>query len=30
MAGYNWLYDIPGKYLLDDKPTVVKIFAAQN
>lgn len=28
-AGYIWAYDIPGKYLLDDKPTTVKIFAAR-
>lgn len=27
-AGYSWVYDIPNKYLLDDKPTTVKIFAA--
>ncbi len=29
-AGYNWIYDIPGKYLLEGKPTVVKIYAARK
>lgn len=28
-AGYDWIYDIPGKYLLEGKPTVVKIYAAR-
>jgi RimJ/RimL family protein N-acetyltransferase len=28
-AGYSWVYDIPHKYLLDDKPTTVNIFAAR-
>lgn len=28
-AGYSWVYDIPGKYLLDERPTTVKIFAAR-
>jgi ribosomal-protein-alanine N-acetyltransferase len=26
-AGYSWVYDIPEKYLLDDQPATVKIFA---
>jgi ribosomal-protein-alanine N-acetyltransferase len=29
-AGYEWIYDIPGKYLLEGKPTVVKIYAARK
>ena len=29
-AGYDWIYDIPGKYLLEGKPTVVKIYAARK
>lgn len=29
-AGYSWVYDIPGKYLLDGRPTTVKIFAARS
>lgn len=29
-AGYSWVYDIPDKYLLDDMPTTVKIFAARS
>lgn len=27
-AGYEWIYDIPGKYVLAGKPTTVKVFAA--
>ncbi len=29
-AGYEWIYDMPGKYLLEGKPTVVKIYAARK
>jgi RimJ/RimL family protein N-acetyltransferase len=29
-AGYEWFIDIPDKYFLDDKPTIVKIFVAKN
>jgi|GEM_PF-536870 len=29
-AGYEWIYDIPGKYLLEGKPTVVKVYAARK
>jgi len=29
-AGYSWVCDIADKYLLDDKPTTVKIFAARS
>lgn len=29
-AGYDWIYDIPGKYILDGKPTRVMVFAARN
>lgn len=29
-AGYSWVYDIPDKYLLDDKPATVKIFSARR
>lgn len=28
-AGYSWVYDIPDKYLLDDQPATVKIFAVR-
>ena len=28
-AGYEWIYDIPGKYILEGKPTTVKVYAAQ-
>jgi RimJ/RimL family protein N-acetyltransferase len=28
-AGYDWIYDIPGKYLREGKPTVVKVYAAR-
>jgi ribosomal-protein-alanine N-acetyltransferase len=27
-AGYSWVFDIPGKYVLEGKPTTVKVFAA--
>lgn len=27
-AGYSWVFDIPGKYVLEGKPTIVKVFAA--
>lgn len=29
-AGYEWIYDIPDKYMLEGKPTRVKVFAARN
>lgn len=29
-AGYEWIYDIPDKYLLEGKPAAVKVFAARN
>ncbi len=29
-AGYKWINDIPDKFYLDGKPTVVKIFVAQK
>jgi RimJ/RimL family protein N-acetyltransferase len=29
-AGYEWIYDIPGKYILEGKPTIVKVYAANN
>lgn len=29
-AGYEWIYDIPDKYILDEKPAVVKIYAARR
>lgn len=28
-AGYEWVFDIPGKYLLEDTPTTVKVYAAR-
>lgn len=28
-AGYSWVFDIPGKYLLDGQPTIVKVYAAR-
>lgn len=27
-AGYSWVFDIPGKYLLDGRPAIVKVYAA--
>ncbi len=29
-VGYEWIYDIPGKYILEGKPTIVKVYAAKN
>lgn len=29
-AGYEWIYDVPGKFLLDGAPATVKVFAARN
>jgi ribosomal-protein-alanine N-acetyltransferase len=29
-AGYSWVFDIPGKYVLEGKPTTVKVFAARD
>ena len=29
-AGYEWIYDIPGKYILEGKPATVKVYAARN
>jgi RimJ/RimL family protein N-acetyltransferase len=29
-AGYDWIYDVPDKYLLEGKPTRVKVYAARN
>lgn len=29
-AGYAWVFDIPGKYLLEGEPTTVKVFAARR
>lgn len=29
-AGYEWVYDIPGKYVLEGKPADVKVFAARK
>ena len=29
-AGYEWIYDIPGKYILEGKPTTVKVYVARN
>lgn len=29
-AGYEWICDIPDKYLLEGKPAVVKVYAARN
>lgn len=29
-AGYEWIYDVPGKYILEGKPAMVKVFAARN
>ena len=28
-AGYSWVFDIPGKYLLEGVPATVKVFAAK-
>lgn len=29
-AGYEWIYDIPDKYILEGKPVLVKVFAARS
>jgi ribosomal-protein-alanine N-acetyltransferase len=29
-AGYSWVFDIPGKYILEGKATTVKVFAARS
>lgn len=29
-AGYEWIYDVQGKYILKGKPTIVKIYVARN
>jgi ribosomal-protein-alanine N-acetyltransferase len=29
-AGYDWICDIPGKYILEGKPAVIKIYAAHK
>lgn len=29
VAGYEWVFDIPGKYVLEGEPTTVKVFAAR-
>lgn len=29
-AGYSWVFDIPGKYIFEEKPTTVKVFAAKK
>ena len=29
-AGYEWLYDVPNKYIFEGKPAAVKIYAARN
>lgn len=29
-AGYSWVFDIPYKYILEGKPTIVKVFAARK
>lgn len=29
-AGYEWIYDVPDKYLLEGRPTRVKVYAARN
>lgn len=29
-AGYLWVFDIPGKYILNELPTIVKVFAASD
>ena len=28
-AGYEWIYDIPGKYILEGKPTTLKVYVAR-
>jgi ribosomal-protein-alanine N-acetyltransferase len=29
-AGYEWIYDIPDKYIFEEKPSTVKVYAARN
>lgn len=29
-AGYDWIYDVPDKYLLGGKPSRIKVYAARN
>jgi ribosomal-protein-alanine N-acetyltransferase len=29
-AGYEWVYDVPNKFLLDGVPSVVKVYAARS
>ena len=29
-SGYEWIYDVPGKYLLAGEPTTLKVYAARN
>lgn len=29
-AGYEWIYDVPNKFLLDGRPETVKVYAARN
>ena len=29
-AGYEWIYDIPDKYILEGRPSTVKVYAARN
>jgi len=29
-AGYEWIYDVPDKYLLDGKPAEIKVYAARH
>jgi ribosomal-protein-alanine N-acetyltransferase len=29
-AGYSWVYDIPGKFLLNGMPATVKVYVARN
>jgi RimJ/RimL family protein N-acetyltransferase len=29
-AAYEWIYDIPDKYILEGRPTRVKVYAARN
>lgn len=29
-AGYEWIYDIPDKYILEGRPTEVRVYAARN
>lgn len=29
-AGYDWIYDVPDKYLFECRPTGIKVYAARN